>query len=394
MDDSYDVVIVGGGAMGTATAFFLATSDAFDGKVLVVERDSTYDTAATPRSLGGIRQQFSTEENIAMSMFGAEFARRAAETLAVEGQSADVTFREQGYLFTATPEGASMLRANYEMQRGVGAEVTYLEPDALASRFRWINVVGLAGAVFGHANEGWIDPNTLLQGFRRKARALGVTYLEDEVVGFDREGGRLAGVRLAGASAIGAGTVVIASGSRSGGLAATLGIDLPVWPRKRYVYVFDCKEDLLSAPLTIDPTGVTFRPEGGQYVTTMSPPEDQDPNSDPEDMEVDYTTFEEVIWPKLAERVPAFEAIKLTGAWAGHYDFNTFDQNAILGSHPELGNLLFCTGFSGHGLQQSPAAGRATAELIVHGGYRTIDLTRFGFERIAQARPIVEANIW
>ncbi len=173
-----------------------------------------------------------------------------------------------------------------------------------------------------------------------------------------------------------------------------LDIDLPVWPRKRYVYVFDCKDDLLSAPLTIDPSGVAFRPEGGQYVATWSPPEEQDANSDAEDMEVDYTLFEAVIWPTLAERVPAFEAIKLTGAWTGHYDYNTFDQNAIIGGHPEIANLLFCTGFSGHGLQQSPAAGRAISELIVHGRYRSIDLGRFAFERIAEGRAVVEANVW
>ncbi len=394
MDARYDVVIAGGGVMGSSTAYFLAASGDFDGTILVVERDSTYDTSATSRSMGGIRQQFSTEENIAMSMFGAEFARRAAETLAVEGQSADVTFREQGYLFTATPEGAATLRQNYEMQRGQGAEVTFLEPGALAERFPWLNPAGLGAAVFGHANEGWIDPNTLLQGFRRKARSLGVAYVEDEVVGFDRQGGRLDGVRLARGGAVGAGTVLLSAGSRSGGLAALLDIDLPVWPRKRYVYVFDCKDDLSMVPLTIDPSGVAFRPEGGQYVTSMSPPEDRDPNSDPEDMEVDYTTFEEVTWPTLANRVPAFEAIKLTGAWAGHYDFNTFDQNAILGPHPEIANLLFCTGFSGHGLQQSPAAGRAMAELVVHGEYRSIDLSRFAFERIAEGRAVVEANVW
>ncbi len=229
MGPRYDVVIVGGGVMGSSAAYFLAASEAFDGTILVVERDSTYDTSATSRSMGGIRQQvsteeniamssmggirqqFSTEENIAMSMFGAEFARQAGDILAVDGQSADVTFREQGYLVTATARGAAILRQNYEMQRGQGAEVTFLEPGALGERFPWLNPAGLGAAVFGHANEGWIDPNTLLQGFRRKARALGVGYLEDEVVGFARSGGRLQGVRLAAGGEIAAGSVLLSA---------------------------------------------------------------------------------------------------------------------------------------------------------------------------------------
>jgi sarcosine oxidase len=394
MQQSYDVVIVGGGAMGSSTAYFLSSSSDFNGSVLVVERDPTYESCATTRSLGGIRQQFSTPENIKMSMFGAEFARGAAATLAVEGQSADVTFREQGYLFTATPAGAEVLHRNYELQRGFGAEVTFLEPPALAARFPWLRTDDLGAAVFGHANEGWVDPNTLLQGFRRKARALGAEFVADEVVGFAREGDRITGVTLAAGGAVVAGTVVMAAGSRSGKLCRHLGFEFPVWPRKRYVYVFDCREDFTAAPLTIDPSGVAFRPESGQYLGVVSPSEDQDPESDPDDFEIEYDHFEELVWPKLAHRIPAFEAIKLTNAWAGHYEYNTFDQNAILGPHPEIAGLLLCAGFSGHGLQQSPAAGRATAELVSYGEYRAIDLERFGFERILKGIPIREANVW
>ena len=394
MAQSFDVVIAGGGVMGSSIAYFLTSNPEFDGSVLVVERDPTYDSSATSRSMGGIRQQFSTPENIQMSMFGAEFARNAAETLEVEGQNADVTFREQGYLFTATPEGSEILRQNFDLQRSFGAKVTFLEPEALTARFPWLRSDDLGAAVFGHGNEGWVDPNTLLQGFRHKARSLGATYVTDEVVGFQRDGNRLSGVVLRDGGAIAAGAVVNAAGSRAGALCQYLGFDFPVWPRKRYVYVFNCHEDLLAAPLTIDPTGVTFRPEGQTYLGTVSPPEDEDENSDPDDFEIDYGTFEEVIWPGLAHRVPAFEAIKLINAWVGHYDFNLFDQNAILGRHPEIDGLLFCNGFSGHGLQQSPAAGRAISELIIYGGYRSIDLSRFSFDRILEGNPIREANIW
>jgi FAD-dependent oxidoreductase domain-containing protein 1 len=156
-------------------------------------------------------------------------------------------------------------------------------------------------------------------------------------------------------------------------------------------FVFDCRADLRAAPLTIDPSGVAFRPEGSGYIAIVSPPEENDPDS--ADLELDYGPFEETVWPALAARAPAFEEIRLRSAWAGWYDYNTFDQNALLGPHPELDGLLFCAGFSGHGIQQSPAAGRAVAELIVHGGYRSIDLSRFGLARVAEGRPLYEANV-
>ena len=181
-------------------------------------------------------------------------------------------------------------------------------------------------------------------------------------------------------------------GAQAGRVAALAGIALPVAPRKRFVYVFDCRTPIEPlAPLTIDPSGVYFRPEGKGFIGGVSPPEDRDPDSD--DLEVEYDLFEETVWPALAARVPAFEAIKLTGAWAGHYDYNIVDQNGIVGRHPEVANLIFANGFSGHGLQQSPAVGRAVAELILQGGYRSIDLTRFGYERFARDEPILELNV-
>ena len=155
--------------------------------------------------------------------------------------------------------------------------------------------------------------------------------------------------------------------------------------------MFDCRDDVSDAPLVIDPTGVAFRPEGGRYLAIVSPPDAED--SDCEDLEPDYALFDEIIWPALAHRVPAFEAIKQTSAWAGLYDFNTFDQNAIIGRHPEIDGLLFCNGFSGHGVQQAPAAGRAVAELIAYGGYRELDLSAFAYARIEQGRPIPEINV-
>ncbi|MBO6560500.1 MAG: FAD-binding oxidoreductase [Nisaea sp.] len=389
-----DVVIIGGGVIGSAIAYFLASAPDAPGSVTVIERDSSYATASTPRSAGGIRQQFSNPENIEIGLFGHHFATHLADYLSVDGECPDPGFVEGGYLFLAGPSGLDVLRQNHEEQTRHGAEIALLDTVSTAERFPWLNMDGIAGAAFGLRGEGWLDPNTLMQAFRRKARSLGVTYLEAEVTGLEQDGARVTAVWLADGSRIAAGTVVNAAGPNAGRIAAMAGISLPVVPRKRNVYVFDCREALEPAvPLLIDPSGVYVRPESGGYICGVSPPADQDPDGETDDLEVEYRWFEEVVWPALAHRVPAFEAIKLTGAWAGHYDYNTIDQNGIVGPHPELTNFLFANGFSGHGLQQAPAVGRAVAELITKGGFRTIDLSRFGFERFASGALVLERNI-
>jgi FAD-dependent oxidoreductase domain-containing protein 1 len=387
----YDAVIIGGGVVGSAIAYFLAGPLAFKGSIAVIEKDPAYEAAATPRSAGGIRQQFSTPENIQMSQFGAAFIKSIGEHLSVEGEIADVPFIEWGYLFLATESGLETLRTNHTTQTSLGAKVALLTPSELKARFPWLNVEDLAGGCYGLANEGWTDPYGLLQAFRRKARALGVTYLADEVVDLDRAGNRIAGVTLRDGGRIGCGAVVNAAGYHAHKIAAAAGIELPVRPRKRMVYVFDCRDKPERMPLTIDPTGVWCRPEGAAFICGVSPSEAEDPEAT--DFEVDYRPYEDVVWPTLAHRIPAFEAIKLSRAWVGHYDYNLLDQNAILGRHPELENFYLANGFSGHGLQQSPAVGRAIAELIVHGRYRSIDLSRLGYERILKGTPLLELNI-
>jgi FAD-dependent oxidoreductase domain-containing protein 1 len=391
MSECYDVVIAGGGVMGCAIAYFLGADPDFDGTVAVVERAPGYEDCATTRSWGGIRQQFSTPENVRMSLVGVDFVRRAGELLAVDGEAPDLAFREHGYLFLASAAGRPVLERNIALQSSLGAEVVLLEPDDLAARFPWLNLDGIAAAGFGPKNEGWIDPAALLHGFRRKARALGAAFLADEVVGIAHQRGRVAGVTLRGGGTLGCGALVNAAGPHAGALARLADIELPVRPRKRTTFVFDCREALPPLPLTIDVTGVAVRPEGRQYIAIVSPPPGRDPDSD--DLEPDHAMFEDEIWPALAARIPAFAAVKVTGAWAGHYDYNTFDQNAILGPHPQLANFLFCNGFSGHGIQQSPAAGRAVAELIAHGRYRTLDLSALAYARIAAGRPIKEINV-
>lgn len=384
----YDVVVVGGAAVGSAVAYFLTHDLAFSGTVAVIERDPSYAHAATTLSAASIRQQFSTPENIRMSRFGVEFFRSLKSRF---GSDADIGFRERGYLLLASETGEETLAANHAVQRAEGADIVLLDRAALADHFRWLKTSDLALGAFGRSGEGWFDAHSLLTLLRNAARTKGVRYIHGEVMGIERAGARAAGVMLADGTRIGCGMLVNAAGPQSGDVAALAGIALPVEPRKRCVFVVACRAALPGMPLMVDPTGVWVRPEGAVYICGVSPPDDVDPRA--YDFEVDYSLFDDVVWPMLAHRVPAMEELKLQRAWAGHYDYNRLDQNAVIGPHPEVSNLLFANGFSGHGLQQSPAAGRAIAELIVHGRFVSLDLSRFGYERVAQGRAVRELNV-
>jgi len=381
-----DIVIIGGGAMGSSIAYHLVSDANCTGKVIVVERDPTYARASSALSASSIRQQFSTPLNIHLSRYGIGFLRQASERLGV-----DLGLKEPGYLFLASDAGAAVLRANHAIQKGEGCAVELLEPAALRRRFPWMSSDGVALASHGTANEGWFDGPALMQAFRRQARERGAVYIADEVVGLApnavtlRAGGRLE-----------AGTIVVAAGPWSGDVAALAGIALPVEPRRRSVFVFDYQKvqgrrPPGPMPLVIDPTGTWFRPEGRFHIGGTTPADGNDPPGAP--LEVQHQEWDDMVWPVLAARVPAFEAAKVVNSWAGYYEYNTFDQNGIVGRHPEVESLIFATGFSGHGIQQSPAVGRAVAELIVHGSYRTIDLSPFGYERISAGRPIRELNV-
>lgn len=375
------VAIVGGGVMGSSVAYHLKSDPNFSGNVVVIERDPTYARASSALSASSIRQQFSTPLNIHLSRYGIGFLREASKSLGV-----DLGLKEPGYLFLASPAGEAVLRANHAVQKGEGCAVELLDKAALRARFPWISVDGVVLASHGTANEGWFDGPALMQAFRRKARELGAQYVADEVVGLEPNA-----VTLRSGDRIDARTIVLAAGPWSGEVAARAGIALPVEPRRRSVFVFDVREPPGPTPLTIDPSGTWFRPEGRFYIGGTTPAEGNDPPGAA--LEVQHQEWDEMVWPTLVERVSAFEAAKVVNSWAGYYEYNTFDQNGIVGRHPGIESLIFATGFSGHGIQQSPAVGRAVAELIVHGSYRTLDLSPFGYERISRGRPIRELNV-
>lgn len=385
-----DILIIGGAAVGASIAYHLKAERRYPGTVTVIERDPTYTRASTTLSAAGIRQQFSTPENIKLSQYGIEFIRRIKETHGTDG---DVGFKEGGYLFLASEAGIEVLKSNHAIQRAAGAPVRLMGPTDLADRFPYLSTVDLVAGSFGHAGEGWMDSGLLLAFLRREARAAGAVFVADEVVGLEREGGRLSGARLASGALIRAGQVVNAAGPNAGVVAALAGVALPVEPRKRFVYVVHCRTPLPGLPLTIDPSGVYVRPEGEYFLCGVSPDEVADARAAPDDFEMVYELYEDVIWPTLANRIPAMEALKFVRGWAGHYDYNTVDQNAILGPHPEIENFFFANGFSGHGLQQAPAVGRALAEWLIDGRSTSLDLDVFRFDRFAAGKPVFEINV-
>jgi FAD-dependent oxidoreductase domain-containing protein 1 len=388
----FDVAIIGGGVIGSAIACCLAGEPGFDGSIAVLERDPSYRTAASALSVSSIRQQFSTPVNIDLSLHSIAFLRQAARLLAIEGEPPpDIALREAGYLFLATDAGCPGLAANHRLQRSLGADIALLTPAELAARFPWLSVEGIAAGSLGLSGEGWFDGYALLQGFRRQARRRGVVYRGAEVTGIERHGRRIGALRLGDGTTLACGTVVNAAGPQAGRVAALAGASLPVEPRKRCVFVVACRSALPACPLVIDPSGVYFRPEGQRFLAGVSPPPERDP-TDP-DFAVDDALFDDIVWPVLAARVPAFAELRLTASWAGHYDFNTVDQNGLIGPHPALDNFLCACGFSGHGMQQAPAVGRAVAELIAYGAYRSLDLTPLAVSRVFENRPLRELNV-
>ena len=401
MTASYDVVIVGGAVIGSAVAYFLAANPDFAGSILVVERDPTYRFASTSLSSSSIRVQFSNPINVKISQFGSAFIKDFASTMQVAGEAPpDLNFHQGGYLFLAgSADQEQTLRENHAVQRACGADVVLWDQEALHRAFPHLNVDDIRLASYGRSGEGWFSNTGLMNGFKAKARALGAEYVTDEVVAIARAGNRVTGVTLKSGTTVRAGIVVNASGPRAGRTAAMAGLALPVEPRKRTLFVFDCAASPEGSarvnqgrlPLMIDPSGVFCRPEGRFFLSGAVPAED--PAVDWDDFEPRWQEFEEQIWPALAHRAPGFEAIKVVNQWAGHYDFNALDHNLVVGRHPEVANFVFANGFSGHGLQQGPAAGRGVAELITYGGFRTLDLSEVSYERIQENRPFLEKAV-
>jgi glycine/D-amino acid oxidase-like deaminating enzyme len=389
---SYDVVIIGGAMLGSATAWFLSHNPDFTGTVLVIERDPTYEFAATSHTNSCIRQQFSNRLNVEISQFGADFVQNLPRYMGPEAPKLKI--QNFGYMYLAnTQAGADYLRASYAVQSAAGAATRLLSAEEIAAEYPFYDTSDLILGSINTHDEGYFDGITLFDHFRRGARAKGVEYLANEVTALSRQAGRITSLTLKSGETIACGQIVNASGTRGALTARMAGIEIPIEPRKRFTWVFTAEKPLpRELPLTIDPAGFHVRQDGkASFMCGGHAPQDGACALD--DFEMDHSLWQDEIWPLLATRIPTFEAIRVQREWAGHYDYNRLDQNAITGPHPEVANFLFLNGFSGHGLQQSPAMGRATAEWLTYGHYRTLDLAPMGFERITENRPFLEQAI-
>ena len=395
MDPSTKVVIIGGGVMGAATASFLGSR--FGIRATVLERDASYACASSALSVCAIRQQFSTEINIRISQQSLAFYRDIGHQLAVGDDRPTIGLVEPGYLYLATDAGAHVLEENQALQTRCGAAVALLSPSELAQRFPWLSLeqitLGSLGLSTATSGEGWFDGYSALQAFRQHAIAHGARFVEAEAIDFDTRAGAVQSVITRQGERIAADAVVIAAGAWSSPVAAMLGFDLPVRARKRDVFALQASGPLPGCPLVIDPSGFWFRPDGdtGQFLCG-SPPRGADLDDVPLD-QVDRGLFDEWLWPRLAERVPQFDALRVTGSWAGYYEYNTFDQNGLVGRLPGTDNVFVAAGFSGHGLQQAPAVGLGIAELIATGGYQSLDLSPLHVERLSNNAPLLERNV-
>ena len=391
--DAYDVIIIGGAIMGSSTAWFLSKSSDFNGRVLVIERDPNYEFCSTAHTNSCMRQQFSTKLNVQISQFAAHFVKNLRDYMG-DDRVPELTIQNYGYLYLAdTPEFAQILRENQKVQIEAGAETQLLDAAEINRRYPFYQTDDVELASINLRDEGYWDGGTVFDWFRRSAIDNGVEYIAGEVVEIEQSKARVTAVKLANGDRISAGQIVNASGPRAALTAAMAGLELPVEPRKRFTWIFSAEQPLdMDLPLTIDPSGVHFRQDGPQTYLAGCPA-DPDPAVDPTDFAMDHNRWQDHVWPIIATRIPQFEAIKVVTEWAGHYAFNTFDQNAVLGAHPDVPNFIFQNGFSGHGLQQSPAMGRATAEWLTYGEYRSLDLSLFSYERILRYEPIIEKAV-
>jgi glycine/D-amino acid oxidase-like deaminating enzyme len=386
--ERFDVIIIGGAIMGSATAYFLSANPHFKGRVLVVEKDSGYSKAASALSVSGVRQQFSSPVNVKLSQFFSEFIRTSDFDLSVDGDRLPVPFHENGYMYLAGEDQADLFQRNFNFYRELGVAVDLLDKSTLRSQFQWLNLDEVEVGIIGRRGEGWTDGYLLMTAFRRKARANGVEFRSGEVVGLEWDGEAIRSVSLSDGSSILADHIVNSAGAQGPTVARMAGIELPVVNRKQVIFNFESPVQGADMPFTFCPERLFFRPEGNSFLAGLGIEIRNEDEA--RDFDVPYQMFEEVVWPKLASRVSGFERARLKGGWAGHYDVSLPDKNAFIGKVPGLARFYLCNGFSGHGVMHSPGVGRALSELITYGEYRSIDLSDLAIGRLGRGRQQME----
>lgn len=386
---SFDVLIIGGGVIGGSVAYNLL-NDGFAGTVGIVEKDYSYEFASTPRSVGGIRQQFSTEVNIKVCLYGVAAFERFDEEMAVDDELAHAEYRPVGYLILANEENWGKLKDQTELQRALGVDVDLQSPDDLVKLYPGMNVEDIAGGALGR-RAGYMDGYGVMQGYLKKARSLGATYVKEEVTAISRSGNRVNGVTMQSGETIHADIIILCAGAWSSELTKTIDLELPVIPSPKMAFHVDPAEKFsFDLPFVFEPDGAWFRHESGkQIICGLDRGDAPGFNFD-----WDPQYFEKELWPRLYNRFNQLVRLKLLRGWSGLYEVNTLDHNALIGLYPGMQNFYVATGFSGHGLMQSPAVGKGLSELIRTGSYVSVDLAPLSVDRIITQKLVVEEAVY
>jgi glycine/D-amino acid oxidase-like deaminating enzyme len=385
---TYDVIIIGGGIMGSAAAYYLTKMD-HRLKVAVVERDPTYARASTTLSMSNVRIQFCLKENIQISQYAFEVLERFEDEMAVDGREPKIYFHRQGNLFLVDENSRVQAKHAFDLQKDLGCRIEWWTPQQIKERFPLYETDNFVGGTYG-PDDGHFDAYAALMGYKAKARSQGAEYLTHDVDKIMNRSDHVTGVRLASGESLGTGYIINCAGAWAAQVAATAGVNLPVVPVKRQVFTLDTAvKPQGPLPLTVLPSGLYFRTETGGIIL-LGKSMAQDPTGF--QFTWDDKRFMEILWPELAEFVPAFDRLKLVRGWAGLYAVNTLDGNAILGEWPEVQGLFLANGFSGHGLQQAPAVGRYLTELILELPL-SLDLSIFGPDRILENKPLSEDGL-
>lgn len=388
MSSHADIIIIGGGVIGSSIAYNLL-NDGFTGKIVVFEKDGLYEFASTPRSAGGFRQLYTTVINMQLSKYSLQIYKDFSKDMSIDGEAAEIDFKQRGYLFLATDQMMSRFEKHLKLQNQNGIHSQLLEGERLLNIIPELNIDDIAGGLYC-SESGYLDPYSVMLGYVKYAKKLGAEYIYDEVDSLITETGKVKGIKLADGREYNAPVVVNCAGAWASILGDKAGLPLPVVPLPRQIFQFDIKEPLKNyLPLTMDPTGVYFRHEGEKFISGYA--EEIEPGIN---FKWRRSAFEEHIWPVLANRIKNFEHAKIERGWSGLYDFNTEDHNAILGEYPTMKGYYVAFGFSGHGMQQAPAVGKCLSELIRTGNYETLDLSPLRVERFAEKDLIIEDAIY
>ncbi|MGF6414880.1 NAD(P)/FAD-dependent oxidoreductase [Paraburkholderia sp. MM5482-R1] len=382
-----DVVIVGAGAVGSSIALFCKRLDPAL-RVTVVDRDplGVFSSTATSGS-GGSRRLFRCPENIAMSNYSIQFLKE------LDGQAKDdldrIDWRAQGYLFIVPPDGLKLLESNLEVQRRMGVNAELLTPDQVGERFPLLRVDDLGAGVYS-PEDGWFDAQKYHSVILQRARDAGVEFVKDEVTGFDSEGQRVTAVRLATGNTLRADYFVNAAGPWAQQISQMIGMPLPVYPMRRFEHVFTADVAQPDMPYVKDLAGLAIRSAGNGFSGGLVSTKVERGFL----LAMDLDWFDRVVRPAVEWRFPGMGRLELTRSWSGLYEQCDFDGNAIIGKWTgQRDNFIVAAGFSGHGLMHAPATGLAVAELIVKGRFESLDLERFGYERVQRNEPYRERGI-